>query len=404
MECDPHTLPTLPQSGSDMECDPHTLPNLPQSATPPTTHTQSPPFSSPPLQASSTLPVSLPLSPLSIPASPDSPSPTPPASTHPKTPSPFLQPLSPPQFLDDQNIPCLSSPSMSDQGDLTCLNWLHQRGNLLPLQPLPKMTPLPQLEPLYPIPTRHPLSSPSKPPYSFSSLIFMAIEDSPDKRLPVKGIYEWIVNSFPYYSAAPAGWRNSVRHNLSLSKSFRRIHCDRSQVVGKGSLWCVSPEHRPALLEVLRKTRYYDGTNVHLLNNPALLEGADYDVPVVSDTVEISDSLSQTLLLSSPSSSALTSDTPPLSSNPACPLTPEGDELVTMEAVEYEEAAGEEMEKDPLCDSGYIELHYYQYHQYQYLVLPGDTELDLETVEILQLDAEAQEAAGSLLDLAGGGH
>uniref|UniRef100_A0AAY5KW56 Fork-head domain-containing protein n=1 Tax=Esox lucius TaxID=8010 RepID=A0AAY5KW56_ESOLU len=154
MECDPHTLPTLPQSGSDMECDPHTLPNLPQSATPPTTHTQSPPFSSPPLQASSTLPVSLPLSPLSIPASPDSPSPT------------------------------------------------------------------------------HPLSSPSKPPYSFSSLIFMAIEDSPDKRLPVKGIYEWIVNSFPYYSAAPAGWRNSVRHNLSLSKSFRRIHCDRSQVRG----------------------------------------------------------------------------------------------------------------------------------------------------------------------------
>ena len=74
-----------------------------------------------------------------------------------------------------------------------------------------------------------------------------------------------------------------------------------------------------------------------------------------------------------------------------------------MEAMEYEEEVGEEMEKDPLSDSGYIEFHYYQYHQYQYLVLPGDTELDLETVEILQLDAEAQEAAGSLLDLAGGG-
>ncbi|XP_029626878.1 forkhead box protein N2 [Salmo trutta] len=232
----------------------------------------------------------------------------------------------------------------------------------------------------------------------------MAIDYSPDKRLPVKGIYEWILNSFPYYRAAPGGWRNSVRHNLSLSKSFRRIHRDKNQSVGKGSLWCVCPEYRPALLEVLRKTQYYHSTNSNLLNKPALLEGADYGVSMVCDTVAISDSLSQTLLLSSPSPPALTSDNPPLSSNPPCHLTPDHEELVNMEAVEYEEEVGEEMEKDPLSDSGYIEFHYYQYHQYQYLVLPGDTELDLETVEILQLDAEAQEAAGSLLDLAGGGH
>lgn len=61
-----------------------------------------------------------------------------------------------------------------------------------------------------------------------------------------------------------------------------------------------------------------------------------------------------------------------------------------------------ETDKDPLADSGYIEFHYYQCEQYEYLVLPGSN--DLETVEILQLDAEAQEAAGSLLDLAGGNH
>uniref|UniRef100_A0A667YKY3 Si:ch211-145o7.3 n=1 Tax=Myripristis murdjan TaxID=586833 RepID=A0A667YKY3_9TELE len=124
---------------------------------------------------------------------------------------------------------CLSS-NTSDQDDLTCLSWLHQRGNLLPLQPLPKMTPLPQREAQSAAPTQALPSSSSKPPYSFSSLIFMAIEDSPDKRLPVKGIYEWIVNNFPYYRTASGGWRNSVRHNLSLSKSFRRIHRDRSQV------------------------------------------------------------------------------------------------------------------------------------------------------------------------------
>lgn len=117
------------------------------------------------------------------------------------------------------------------------------------------------------------------------------------------------------------------------------------------------------------------------------------------------DPLSHTLLLSTSSSQILTTDNPNFADNPSCPLTPDHEELVSMESVEYQqEEVSEEMEKDPLSDSGYIELHYYQSHQYQYLVLPGDTELDLETVEILQLDAEAQEAAGSLLDLAGGGY
>lgn len=45
----------------------------------------------------------------------------------------------------------------------------------------------------------------AKPPYSFSSLIFMAIESAPNKALPVKDIYQWIVDNYPYYQSAPAG-------------------------------------------------------------------------------------------------------------------------------------------------------------------------------------------------------
>lgn len=51
----------------------------------------------------------------------------------------------------------------------------------------------------------------------------MAIEDSPKKALPVKDIYGWIVEHFPYYKNAPTGWKNSVRHNLSLNKCFKKV-------------------------------------------------------------------------------------------------------------------------------------------------------------------------------------
>lgn len=63
----------------------------------------------------------------------------------------------------------------------------------------------------------------NKPPYSFSCLIFMAIEDSHQKALPVKEIYAWILDHFPYFRNVPTGWKNSVRHNLSLNKCFQKV-------------------------------------------------------------------------------------------------------------------------------------------------------------------------------------
>lgn len=203
--------------GRQMENISHTPPPQAQSLD---TFEVSLPFYSSPQQTNCR--VSLPLSPVSFPSSPSSFSPATAESSHS---SPLSHCTS--SECQEKNIQCLSPVNSSDQDDLTCLNWLHQRGNLLPLQPLPKIS-LPQLESSYPTQPLPPASS--KPPYSFSSLIFMAIEDSPDKRLPVKDIYDWIVNNFPFYRTASGGWRNSVRHNLSLSKSFRRIHRDKSQV------------------------------------------------------------------------------------------------------------------------------------------------------------------------------
>ncbi|XP_034255685.1 forkhead box protein N3-like [Thrips palmi] len=109
----------------------------------------------------------------------------------------------------------------------------------------------------------------SKPPYSFSCLIFMAIEDSPARALPVKQIYNWIQSHFPFYRNAPTGWKNSVRHNLSLNKCFCKV--EKAPHLGKGSLWMVDPVFRPNLLQSISKApvnslTFLERPSSHLMN------------------------------------------------------------------------------------------------------------------------------------------
>lgn len=170
-----------------------------------------------------------------------------------------------PEAIDAARPKATLMDSESADDELTNLNWLHESTNLLTnfsfgSEGLPIVSPLYDIEgddvPLlgpscYQNPEKK--SATSKPPYSFSLLIYMAIEHSPNKCLPVKEIYSWILDRFPYFATAPTGWKNSVRHNLSLNKCFQKVERSHGKVNGKGSLWCVDPEYKPSLMQALKK-------------------------------------------------------------------------------------------------------------------------------------------------------
>uniref|UniRef100_F1KR30 Forkhead box protein O n=1 Tax=Ascaris suum TaxID=6253 RepID=F1KR30_ASCSU len=82
---------------------------------------------------------------------------------------------------------------------------------------------------------------------SYADLITQAIVSSPEKRLTLSQVYEWMVQNVPYFrdkgdSNSSAGWKNSIRHNLSLHSRFMRI---QNEGAGKSSWWVINPDAKP---------------------------------------------------------------------------------------------------------------------------------------------------------------
>ncbi|XP_030123771.4 forkhead box protein M1 [Taeniopygia guttata] len=78
-----------------------------------------------------------------------------------------------------------------------------------------------------------------RPPYSYMAMIQFAINSTERKRMTLKDIYTWIEDHFPYFKhVAKPGWKNSIRHNLSLHDMFVR----ETSANGKISFWTIHPD------------------------------------------------------------------------------------------------------------------------------------------------------------------
>lgn len=136
-----------------------------------------------------------------------------------------------------------------------------------------------------------------KPAYSYSCLIAMALKNSRAGSLPVSEIYSFMCEHFPYFKTAPNGWKNSVRHNLSLNKCFEKI--EKPATNGsqrKGCLWAMNPTKIVKMDEEIQKWSRKDPTairkamvfpdNLELLERGEMKHGSTGDSEGENDTVD----------------------------------------------------------------------------------------------------------------------
>ncbi|XP_028265307.1 forkhead box protein J1-A-like [Parambassis ranga] len=101
-----------------------------------------------------------------------------------------------------------------------------------------------------------------KPPYSYATLICMAMQASKESKFNLPYIYKWITDNFCYYRHSDSNWQNSIRYNLSFNKCFIKVPRQKGDP-GKGGFWKIDPHYAERLLSGTYKHRQMPPVRIH---------------------------------------------------------------------------------------------------------------------------------------------
>ncbi|NWW10977.1 FOXJ1 protein, partial [Oreocharis arfaki] len=85
-----------------------------------------------------------------------------------------------------------------------------------------------------------------KPPYSYATLICMAMEASKKPKITLAAICKWISDNFCYFRRADPSWQSSIRHNLCINKRFIKVPREKGEP-GRGAFWKLHPRYAEQL-------------------------------------------------------------------------------------------------------------------------------------------------------------
>uniref|UniRef100_A0A673IMZ2 Forkhead box R1 n=1 Tax=Sinocyclocheilus rhinocerous TaxID=307959 RepID=A0A673IMZ2_9TELE len=115
-----------------------------------------------------------------------------------------------------------------------------------------------------------------RPPVNYCILIAMALSSSRNGSLNVQQIYNFTREHFPFFLTAPDGWKNTIRHNLCFSNSFKKTP---QQVSGDGKrkscLWHLTLAGRQRLRDEINTLT---GDSFRMLKRSMNYPGEDLDL------------------------------------------------------------------------------------------------------------------------------
>lgn len=78
-----------------------------------------------------------------------------------------------------------------------------------------------------------------KPTESYATMITTALRSVENHRMTLADVYVWVQSHYPYYNDETTGWKNSIRHNLSINRTFEKMARPEGDL-GKGCYWLLN--------------------------------------------------------------------------------------------------------------------------------------------------------------------